>query len=402
MSVSNRTAGKSVRRVIKSVAAMGALLSIGLVSASCGVADGTAGGVDAGLPVPVTLTTSVADGDVGISPLDRISVTAVDGTLTGVSMTSPKGVKVTGELSSDKTEWASNQELGYGTTYTVEAKGEGDAGPVTEQTKFTTLKPKNLTFASMLPSGGATVGVGQPAVIVFDESIPDRQAAQDAITITADPPVEGAFYWMSNRQLHWRPEAYWAPGTEVRIDVNTYGKDLGNGLYGQEDNYATFNIGDEVVAVADDSTKMINISVNGSVVKSMPTSMGKSTFATPNGTYIIAERHESMIMDSSTYGLPVDSPEGYKTPVSWATRMSYSGIFVHSAPWSMWAQGNTNTSHGCLNVSPADAQWFYNNTKRGDLAVVKNTAGETLAGNDGLGDWNIPWPVWKAGNADNT
>nr|WP_307810572.1 Ig-like domain-containing protein [Tomitella biformata] len=371
------------------------------MSASCTVAASSAGGADAPPPEPVavSLTTSVPDGEVGVSPLENITVTAADGTLTGVTMTNPKGVAVTGDLSADKLTWTSNQTLGYGTTYTVETKARGEAGAVTEQTDFTTLKPKNQTLAAMLPSGGATVGVGQPAVVIFDEPITDRQAAQDAITITADPPVEGAFYWMSNVQLHWRPEAYWAPGTQVRIDVNTYGKDLGNGLYGQEDNYATFNIGDEVIAVADDSTKMINISVNGNVVKSMPTSMGKSKFATPNGTYIIAERHESMIMDSSTYGLAIDSPDGYKTPVNWATRMSYSGIFVHSAPWSMWAQGNTNTSHGCLNVSPADAQWFYNNTKRGDITMVKNTVGETLAGTDGLGDWNIPWSTWKAGNA---
>lgn len=384
---------------MRSVAVMGALLSIGLVAASCSSAgtSAVAPSVTAN-PVPVVLTTSVTDGESGISPLERFTVTAASGTLTDVKMTNPQGVKVAGDMSGDKTTWTSSEVLGYGTTYTVESTAKGETGVVEDETEFTTVKPKNKTMSAMI-GGGATVGVGQPAVVIFDESIPDRQAAQDAIKITADPPVEGAFYWMSNTEVHWRPEAYWAPGTKVRIDVNTYGKNLGKGLYGQEDNYATFNIGDEVIAVADDNTKMIKISVNGDVVKSMPTSMGQAKFATPNGTYIIADRHESMIMDSSTYGLAVDSPDGYKTPVNWATRMSYSGIFVHSAPWSMWAQGNTNTSHGCLNVSPADAQWFFDNTKRGDLAVVKNTIGETLGGTEGLGDWNIPWSVWKAGNA---
>ena len=399
MSVEIRTARESRRRLRRSVAALGALVSIGLVSA-CG--PGASGAVEAEKtpdPVSAVLTGSVADGEVGVSPLERVTITATDGTLTEVSMTNSSGVEVEGEFSSDKLSWTSSENLGYGASYTVESTAKGEAGVVTETAEFTTIKPNNLTLASMI-GGGATVGVGQPAVVIFDEPIPDRQAAQDAITITTDPPVEGAFYWMSNTQVHWRPEAFWTPGTQVRVDVNTYGKDLGNGLYGQEDGYATFNVGDEVIAVADDNTKLITISVNGNVVKSMPTSMGKSSFATPNGTYIIAERHESMIMDSSTYGLAVDSPEGYKTPVNWATRMSYSGIFVHSAPWSMWAQGNTNTSHGCLNVSPSDAQWFYNNTKRGDIAVVKNTIGGTLEGTEGLGDWNIPWSVWKTGNAD--
>ncbi|NLE78002.1 MAG: L,D-transpeptidase, partial [Rhodococcus sp.] len=96
-----------------------------------------------------------------------------------------------------------------------------------------------------------------------------------------------------------------------------------------------------------------------------------------------------------------DSAQGYKTPVEWATRMSYSGIFFHSAPWSVGQQGYTNVSHGCLNLSPANAKWVFDNTKRGDLVIVQNTVGGTLSGVDGLGDWNVPWEVWKAGNADN-
>ena len=107
-----------------------------------------------------------------------------------------------------------------------------------------------------------------------------------------------------------------------------------------------------------------------------------------------------MVMDSSTYGVPVNSPNGYRTEVDWATQISYSGIFVHSAPWSVGSQGYTNISHGCLNVSPSNAQWFYNNTKRGDIVEVVNTVGSTLPGTDGLGDWNIPWEQWKAGNAN--
>ena len=37
--------------------------------------------------------------------------------------------------------------------------------------------------------------------------------------------------------------------------------------------------------------------------------------------------------------------------------------------------------------------------KRGDIVEVLNTTGPTLSGTDGLGDWNIPWDTWKAGNA---
>ncbi|MFT4089046.1 MAG: L,D-transpeptidase family protein, partial [Gordonia sp. (in: high G+C Gram-positive bacteria)] len=118
-----------------------------------------------------------------------------------------------------------------------------------------------------------------------------------------------------------------------------------------------------------------------------------------NGIYIIGDRLDHIIMDSPTYGVPVGSPAGYRTDVAWATQMSYSGIYLHAAPWSVWAQGNTNTSHGCLNLSPDDAMWVVQNTLRGDPVTVKNTIGDPLPGTDGLGDWNIPWSTWKKGNA---
>jgi lipoprotein-anchoring transpeptidase ErfK/SrfK len=224
-------------------------------------------------------------------------------------------------------------------------------------------------------------------------------AAQKAIKITTNPPVEGAFYWLNNREVRWRPAQYWKPGTAVDVAVNTYGVDLGDGLFGQENVTTHFTIGDEVIATADDNTKIVTVRRNGEVIKTMPTSMGKNSTPTDNGVYLVGDRFTHIIMDSSTYGVPANSPNGYRLDVDWATQISYSGIFVHSAPWSVGSQGYTNTSHGCLNVSPSNAVWFYDNTKRGDIVEVLNTVGSTLPGTDGLGDWNIPWEQWKAGNA---
>jgi lipoprotein-anchoring transpeptidase ErfK/SrfK len=255
-------------------------------------------------------------------------------------------------------------------------------------------------MAYALPNDGEVVGIGQPVAVQFDENIPDRLAAQKAIKITTNPPVEGAFYWLNNRELRWRPEKYWKPGTQVDVAANIYGVDMGDGLFGQEDVKTHFTIGDEVIATADDDTKMVTVRRNGEVVRTMPTSMGKNSTPTNPGVYLVGARFQHIIMDSSTYGVPVNSPNGYRTDVDWATQISYSGIFVHSAPWSVGAQGNTNTSHGCLNVSPSNAIWFYNNTKRGDIVEVINTLGSTLPGTEGLGDWNIPWEQWKAGNAN--
>jgi lipoprotein-anchoring transpeptidase ErfK/SrfK len=264
---------------------------------------------------------------------------------------------------------------------------------------FQTNSPDNLTMPYVLPNDGEVVGVGQPVAIRFDENIPDRVAAQKAITVTTDPPVTGAFYWLNNREVRWRPQHFWKSGTKIDVAVNTYGVDLGNGLFGQDNATTHFSIGDEVIATADDTTKMVTVRRNGEVVRTMPTSMGKNKTPTDNGTYVIGDRFAELVMDSSTYGVPTNSPDGYRTEVDWATQMSYSGIYVHGAPWSVGSQGYANVSHGCLNVSTSNAHWFFNNTKRGDVVEVVNTVGSTFSGTDGLGDWNIPWSQWQAGNA---
>jgi len=130
---------------------------------------------------------------------------------------------------------------------------------------------------------------------------------------------------------------------------------------------------------------VVTVRINGEVVKTMPTSMGKDSTPTANGVYIVGARFKHIIMDSSTYGVPVNSPNGYRTDVDWATQISYSGVFVHSAPWSVGAQGHSNTSHGCLNVSPSNAVWFYDHIKKGDIVEVENTPWEALC--PGLRAW---------------
>jgi lipoprotein-anchoring transpeptidase ErfK/SrfK len=345
------------------------------------------------------LQASVTDGAVGVSVESPLTVTAGDGVLGAVSMLNEEGGVVAGELGADGLTWSTAEPLGYNKQYTLNAEALGLGGIARARMTFETHSPENLTMPYVLPNDGEVVGVGQPVAIRFDEDIMNRAAAERAITVTTDPPVSGAFYWLNNREVRWRPQRYWKPGTTVDVAVNTYGVDMGDGLFGQENVRTRFTIGDEVIAVADDANKTMSVRVNGKVVKSMPISMGRNSTPTDNGTYIIGDRYSFLIMDSSTYGVPVNSPDGYRTEVEWATQMSYSGIYVHSAPWSVGSQGRSNVSHGCLNVNPANALWFYNNTKRGDIVEVVNTVGPTLSGTDGLGDWNIPWEQWRAGNA---
>ncbi|AYJ52065.1 L,D-transpeptidase [Rhodococcus sp. P1Y] len=345
------------------------------------------------------LSSTVSDGAVGFSPADPVTVSVADGKLAEVTMLNPEGMQVAGAISPDGLSWTNTEPLGYNRQYRVQADAYGLGGASSSVTSFTTSQPGNFTKPYVLPNEGAVVGIGQPVAVQFDETITDKIAAQNAIQVTTTPSVEGAFYWVNDREVRWRPQNYWASGTRVDVAVEVYGRNLGDGIYGQENARTSFTIGDAVVATADDNTKQVTFNVNGQDVKTMPTSMGKDSTPTDNGVYIIGDRFEHLVMDSSTYGVPVNSSTGYRTPVDWATRMSYSGIFFHSAPWSVGQQGYSNASHGCLNLSPSNAKWVYDNTKRGDIVVVKNTVGGTLSGVDGLGDWNIPWEEWKAGNA---
>nr|WP_051998709.1 Ig-like domain-containing protein [Gordonia rhizosphera] len=340
----------------------------------------------------------MGDHAVGVMPGAPITVTAHKGSLSSVVVTGPEG-PVAGNTSVDGSSWVSSDALDYGADYTLTAIARGVDGAGARKIAFSTASADSLAYASSVTSDGETVGIGQPVAINFDTPIANKRNVQNAIAVTTDPPVDGAFYWLNDSMLRWRPEHFWKPGTTVHVEVKTKGIDLGDGVFGDNDLTTNFRVGRSLVAVADDSTHEITVSIDDKVVRTMPTSMGKDSTPTNNGIYIVAEREPSVIMDSSTYGVPVSSPGGYRETVYDATRISFSGIYVHSAPWSLGDQGYDDVSNGCLNVSPANAEWFLNTALRGDIVIAKNTVGPPLPGDDGLGDWNVPWSVWKKGNA---
>ncbi|BDH56472.1 Ig-like domain-containing protein [Tsukamurella sp. PLM1] len=345
------------------------------------------------------ITSSVQNGAVNVQPGVPVKVSVAGGTLAKVVMTNPDGKEVSGKLSDDGKSWSNTEPLGYNKQYKLRAEANGVGGVNVANSTFSTESPANLTQAYFTTADNSTVGVGQTVGVKFDERITDRVAAERAITVSTSPQVEGAFYWISPSEVRWRPESYFKPGTKVSVDVKIYGVDLGGGTFGQKDASTRFTVGDEVITTVSDKDKIVRVTKNGKLIKTMPTSMGGPGNETPNGVYLIGDHRQNMIMDSSTYGVPVNSPNGYRTLVDYAVQMSYSGIYLHSAPWSVNQQGSTNVSHGCLNVSTENALWFLQNTKRGDIVKVTDTQGPTLEGVDGLGDWNIPWSVWRAGNA---
>ena len=364
---------------------------------------------------PAALTVKPLGGSDDVDPLTRVLVTAQTGGLTSVTMVNDNGKTVPGIMTPDNKAWKPTDQLGYGRTYTITIAARGPGGMPTRQTSsFTTVTPKNQTQVYFNTTGGnlladgGTYGVGMVIVAHFDEPITDKANAERNLKVTTNPIVQGSWYWADDQNAHWRPEKYWAPGTSVTVKANVYGVPMGNGLYGQSDEAVSFTIGDAHVSVADDKTKQVSVFENGQLVRTMPTSMGKGgtetvngttfSFWTPPGVYTVMDKANPVIMDSSTYGLPINSRLGYKTTIPYATRISSDGIYLHQLNATTWAQGNTNLSHGCLNLNSDNAQWFYNFSQPGDVVEVKGTGGTPLQLWQN-GDWTLPWSEWRAGSA---
>ena len=364
---------------------------------------------------PPDLRVKPAPGADGVDPLTPVMVTAQTGTLSSVTMVNASGKTVPGVMTPDNKAWKPTSQLGYGRTYTMTIAGRGPGGMPTRQTSsFTTVTPSNQTQVYFNTTGGnllhdgGTYGVGMVIVAHFDEAITNKANAERNLKVVTDPIVQGSWYWADDQNAHWRPEKYWAPGTSVTVNANVYGVPMGKGLYGQSDEQVSFKIGDAHVSVADDKNKQVSVFENGKLVRTMPTSMGKGgtetvsgttfSFWTPPGVYTVMDKANPVIMDSSTYGLPINSRLGYRQTIPYATRISTDGIYLHQLNTTTWAQGNTNVSHGCLNLNGDNAQWFYNFSQPGDVVEIRNTGGPGLKLWQN-GDWSVPWMEWRKGSA---
>jgi lipoprotein-anchoring transpeptidase ErfK/SrfK len=347
---------------------------------------------------PVQLTMTPKNKAANVAPGSPITVAALGGKLSKVVLTNDTGEPVKGTLSPDATTWQVAEPLGYGRAYSAVATGTSEDGKSSSlRSTFSTVEPRLKADLSMNPMDGSTVGVGQPLAFYFDTDITNKAAAEKAIQISSSPHVAGAFYWFSDSEVHWRPQNYWPAGTKVSVNASIYGKDFGNGVFGSDDRKVNLTIGKAVVAYADGGTHQMTVNVNGKMVRRIPISMGKTGHETPYGTYVVMSEHTNYTMDSSTYGVPADAPGGYRTLIAVATRISNSGVFYHSAPWSVGDQGSRNVSHGCLNMSTENAAWLQSISNRGDVIIVKNSGGPKLESWDGLGDWQIPWKQWQKG-----
>jgi len=361
-------------------------------------AAGGGGGEQSSPTAPAaTLAVVPAANAAAVAPADPVKVTATGGTLTSVSVAGSGGA-VKGALNPDKTVWTSTDKLGFGARYTVSAVATNADGQKTTTTSaFTTARATRTVFPAVSPLNGMTVGVGMPIRVYFENPVTDRKAALARMKVTTSVPTVGAWRWFSATEVHWRPKTYWKSGTKVALDTDLRGVSLGAGTYGSvnADRHVAFTIGASHVSIADAKTHRMKVWINGKLTKDFPASLGKEVPGrfTHNGVHVVTDKKASMTMDSTTFGLALDAG-GYKVPVKFATRISNGGEFVHSAPWSVAQQGKENVSHGCVNLAPANAQWFYGISQPGDVVQVTGTPVPLTGKDTDIPDWTIPWSQW--------
>lgn len=407
--------------------ASGALVAVVVLALSTGCTreanaswrGGTAGpgGPASAPPGSGAVTITPAHGSAAVPVRDPVTVTAADGAaLQSVALTNPTGKQVAGEFDAQRHSWHSTEPLGYGKTYTVSATATTATGDqLTQTSQFTTVKPARTALPYLranlmnLLGTGKIFGVGQPITVWFDRPIADKAAAERSLQVITDPPVAGAWHWFDRQEVHWRPQAYWKPGTKVTVHASVYGVQLGDGLYGEADRTASFTIGRSKIAIADSNTKHMLVYFDGVLVRDIPVSMGKGgivqgvkgpvNYWTNSGVHVIMNKEPVVRMTSASNGIvDPNDPNFYDEEVRLALRITYSGEFVHLADWNIPAHGYRNTSHGCVNVGPANAQWFYDNLGLGDVVNVTNTPRQ-LDPRNGLGDWTLSWADWVKGSA---
>jgi lipoprotein-anchoring transpeptidase ErfK/SrfK len=333
-------------------------------------------------------------------PIDQpVTVTAAAGKLTAVTLTDQKDRTVAGAMSADGASWTSTDPLRIADHYRLVASAVDSDGVRAERSAFfATVSPRKVLETSISPLSGQSVGVGMPIIVRFNTAVRDRAAVEQALTVTSSKPAEGAWSWVSDTEVHYRPKDYWPAYSDVKLDVNLKNVDAGRGVWGMASRTVKFRTGSSMVSVVDVDRHTLSVFRNGKKTRVIPVTTGKAEFLTRNGIKVILEKHTMKIMDSTTVGIPKSSPEYYRLEVPYAMRVTWSGEFVHAAPWSTGDQGRDNVSHGCVGMSMSNAIWLFNQSQVGDIVKVVGSSRPLEPGN-GYTDWNVSWTDWLAGSA---
>jgi lipoprotein-anchoring transpeptidase ErfK/SrfK len=349
-----------------------------------------------------SVSSNIRDRARNVSVAKTLELHAKDGTFDSVRVTIGGGKKrLQGELADGGTTWTATQRLEPGLRYTVQATAVDDDGLKARSTSvFRTddLTLDEQTYPSIAPLEGETVGVGMPVIVQFDVAVTDHASIEKHLSVETSPRQIGAWHWISDHEVHWRPKRYWKPDTEVTVNADINSVPAGNGIYGQLSRSTSFTIGDSVVSKVDIDAHEMKVYVNGDLARTMPISAGKPGFITRSGTKVIIEKIRHKTMDAATIGISKDDPEYYNLDVEYAMRVTYSGEFLHAAPWSSGSQGIANVSHGCVGMSMEDAAWLFDITKRGDVVEVTGSD-RYMTLTNGYGDWNASFADYKQGSA---
>ncbi|SEG84950.1 Lipoprotein-anchoring transpeptidase ErfK/SrfK [Nonomuraea solani] len=378
------------------------LLALALLAACSGSGAGGAGSK------PVAMAGGARGASVGFSPADKaagvptdqtVLVSAHGGKLKSVQVDGGKAGSLDGVLSADGTRWRSVGTARPGAAYTVTAVAVDAAGKESEsRSTFSTVKGgKTFDIENLTPNRddtGLTVGVGMPVMITFDQPIADRVAVERNLLIHSSKPVEGAWHWFDSTHVDFRPQTYWPAHTKVRVEANLAGVRGGPGMHGKRDVKLDFKIGRSQITKGSTDDHVLTVRRDGKRIRTMLMSAGQGgqwKYYTTSGVHLAMSREPVTVMVSP--GIGPGSAGYYRLTVYNTVRISNSGEYVHSAPWSVGSQGNSNVSHGCVNISPGNAAWFIKNTLIGDPIIITGSP-RKLEPTNGWGHWQENWKQW--------
>ncbi|MBB5933421.1 L,D-transpeptidase [Streptomyces zagrosensis] len=338
-------------------------------------------------------------------PDKPLEITAKGGgsRITDVTATDATGRYLRGELTADGKRWRSTAPLAAGAHYTLRVSTEnGDGRPGRKTIGLNTAPADKRLRVRFGPESG-TYGVGQPVTAELSAPVEDRGAratVERALRVSSQPTVEGSWHWVDGRTLHYRPRAYWPTKATITVRSHLDGIKLADGLHGGPTKPLTLRTGARIEARTDASTHQMTVTRDGKTIRTIPITTGKPGFDTRNGVKVILAKESFVRMRGTSIGIAEGSSESYDLPVHWATRVTWSGEYVHAAPWSVGSQGSANVSHGCTGMSTANAHWFFDTVRPGDLVTVVGSNGATMTPFDnGFGDWNLSWDKWRQGSA---
>ena len=384
-----------VRR--RRLAPIAVVCAAGILAAACqSSSSGGGGGGASGQGSPsadtVQLSITPASGSTGANPRKGITVTATKGTIRSVSVTGDglTGQRaVTGTLNSAKTAWHTDWALPVDQTLTVTATAADSSGhSVTQTSTIKTLHPAQTFVTHIFEGYKAQYGVGMPIMLTFSQPIKNRAAVERSLQITTSKPVVGAWYWDNSQTLSFRPRDYWPAHTKVSFVGHLDGVEASPGLYGDHTLTQEFSIGKSLIVVASTARHHMWLYRDGKLLRHWPISTGRPGDDTPNGTYLTIEKHNPVLMKGP----------GYRIEVPWSVRFTWSGDYLHDAYWSVGQQGFENVSHGCVNMAPADAEYYYKMAEPGDpVTVIGSPRGGVW--DNGWTQWFLSWPQILKGSA---